>query len=375
MQMNLPDLGGGYLGSRKEKDRYRYLKTNLAGFIELCPNRRIDKDQLKALIEEVPGVKSVVSDPKGTKMEQNHPGNHEQDRNWFVFTEACPHVGLEFEVTRSKHLKSRKHTNTVCFKPTTAAYVLEAWRVLRRVCAGRELCPDKVNEWHEEVRAMYSEGGSGMGSTGQSDAAAPAPHPCSTEQRVTEPAATPGSAGPHAAQPMPPGVTATYAADTPVPASGSTRPHATEPMPSAVTASTQPPVPATADPRDTGSGAATVQAKTASTKRLRFNFDDSEVEDRPAPAAPYAVPHRPLSPEPDWDGEAAPANAERLVQPVQAPAPGSAKAEPQSLEDHVRSRMECEARESDPDGTGPDEELVQTDRRELPAWLQNKTLV
>ena len=208
MQMNLPDLGGGYLGSRKEKDRYRYLKTNLAGFIELCPNRRIDKDQLKALIEEVPGVKSVVPDPKGTKMEQNHPGNHEQDRNWFVFTEACPHVGLEFEVTRSKHLKSRKHTNTVCFKPTTAAYVLEAWRVLRRVCAGRELCPDKVHEWHEEVRAKFSEGGSGMGSTGQSDAAAPAPHPCSTEQFVTEPAPTPGSAGPHAAQPMPPGVTA-----------------------------------------------------------------------------------------------------------------------------------------------------------------------
>ena len=62
MQMNLPDLGGGYLGSRKEKDRYHYLKTNLAGFIELCPNRRIDKDQLNALIEEIPGVKSASED-------------------------------------------------------------------------------------------------------------------------------------------------------------------------------------------------------------------------------------------------------------------------------------------------------------------------
>ena len=50
--MSLPDLGGGYTGSRKEKDRYRYLKTNLAGFIELCPDKRIDKDQLRALIEE-----------------------------------------------------------------------------------------------------------------------------------------------------------------------------------------------------------------------------------------------------------------------------------------------------------------------------------
>ena len=65
--MNLPDLGGGYLGSRKEKDRYRHVKTNLAGFIELCPDKRIDKDQLKALIEEVPGVKSVVPDPRAPK--------------------------------------------------------------------------------------------------------------------------------------------------------------------------------------------------------------------------------------------------------------------------------------------------------------------
>ena len=47
------------------------------------------------------------------------------------------------------------YTVTVMFKDPPAHLVAHAWSILRRVCKGKELFPDKVNEWMMDVLRTY----------------------------------------------------------------------------------------------------------------------------------------------------------------------------------------------------------------------------
>ena len=61
---------------------------------------------------------------------------------------------IEFEVTRNAHMSERAkcpYTVTVMFKDPPRHLVSHAWRILRHVCYGRELYPDKVTEWMNDA--------------------------------------------------------------------------------------------------------------------------------------------------------------------------------------------------------------------------------
>ena len=59
---------------------------------------------------------------------------------------------LEFGVTRHAHMSQNAgcpYTVTVMFKDPPKDLAPHAWGILRHICKGKELFPDKLNEWDE----------------------------------------------------------------------------------------------------------------------------------------------------------------------------------------------------------------------------------
>ena len=135
-----------YTGSRRVKQRYEDGEETTAGFIELSQEHVLSTDKFRQLLIAVPGVWQVIDHPKGTKAEQGNPGDHYQQQNFFVYSNTLDKHPMEFELTRNNHMKDPKVPFTVsaCFKGPPPALVPEAWRILRKACAGKELLPTWV---------------------------------------------------------------------------------------------------------------------------------------------------------------------------------------------------------------------------------------
>ena len=112
----------------------------------------------KWLLEQVPDVDRVIDHPEGTKAQQGNPGNHYQERNFFVYTTRYPDRPMEFELTRHTHMKQqpgRPFTLTAMFRDVGADHedlYVEGWRILATVCEGKELFPAWVADQYK--RAM-----------------------------------------------------------------------------------------------------------------------------------------------------------------------------------------------------------------------------
>ena len=167
---------------RKKMHRFRYKNTNLAGFIELNDDT-MTAEMLREQLNLVPRICSVYLHKKGSKTDQNNAGNHAQEHNLMVDVIIKNRVKtLEFEVTKHQNIKEKNapKTITVCFKTTSADRVCEGWRILRYVCNGRELFPEKVKNWHAEIVAKY---GSNVGEE-EDCRTQTVPAPCSAEQLI-----------------------------------------------------------------------------------------------------------------------------------------------------------------------------------------------
>jgi hypothetical protein len=92
---------------------------------------------------------------KGTKQQQNNPGNLFHQQNWQVKSTMYSRT-IEFELTQSFHVKGST-TVSICFKTPPPDMVLEAWRILRHVADDRALFPAAVRAWHLDVRRMYAD--------------------------------------------------------------------------------------------------------------------------------------------------------------------------------------------------------------------------
>ena len=71
-----------------------------------------------------------------------------------AFVESATEQFIEFEVTRHAHMSESAtcpYTVTVMFKEPPRHLVPHAWAILRLVCRGKELFPDKVTEWMEDA--------------------------------------------------------------------------------------------------------------------------------------------------------------------------------------------------------------------------------
>ena len=91
------------------------------------------------------------------KTSQGNIGDHYMDRNILVYSNRCgpgsASSRIEFELTRHNHMKSTNMPFTVsaCFKTPPPELRAEAWRILLRVTAGKELLPDHVQKYAREA--------------------------------------------------------------------------------------------------------------------------------------------------------------------------------------------------------------------------------
>ena len=144
----VPDAN--YPGSRCKKARFTYSDQSWAGFVELSiassagPNAT-NTERFRQSLTAVPGVASVALHPSGDKTAQGNPSDgHYQQHNFKVYSAKEPEHGIEFELTRNKHMVKGPFTVTACFKMPPISLVPEAWRILRAACEGHELLPGLV---------------------------------------------------------------------------------------------------------------------------------------------------------------------------------------------------------------------------------------
>ena len=107
---------------------------------------------------------SVVAHPQ-SKAEQNNHGDHYQERNFLVYSQAYPRHGMEFELTKHNHEKGGS-TISACYKTQgNRPRAMEAWRILKHSLAGRELNAQLVEKIDTELRKLA--GASDFTDTGQ----------------------------------------------------------------------------------------------------------------------------------------------------------------------------------------------------------------
>ena len=132
-------LPGGNHGSRKVAMRYTYPRTTLANFIGLkFEEYPMRPTEFLELLSAVPGVLSVVPNPK-SKAEQRNYGDHYQERTFLVYSQMYPKHGMEFELTKYNHEQCGS-TISACYKTQSdRPRAMDAWRILKHSVAGREL--------------------------------------------------------------------------------------------------------------------------------------------------------------------------------------------------------------------------------------------
>ena len=140
--------------SRIEVTRFRYRnRTSLCGFVELVSTCVLTADQLYKWLE---GCQELVErvEWQSSKVSQGHVGGDMSERNIKVFPRryfagSATDKFLEFGITRNAY------TVTVMFKEPPKYLVSHAWEILRHICKGKELFPDKVDEWMKDVLGNY----------------------------------------------------------------------------------------------------------------------------------------------------------------------------------------------------------------------------
>ena len=128
-----------------------------SAFVELAPTCVATPEQLYEWLDACQLVERV--EWQSSKASQGNVGNHASQRKIKVFPKrqrAGPATQqfLEFEVTRHAHMPENApcpYTVGVMFKDPPGHLVPHAWEILRHVCRGKELFPDTVNEWMEDV--------------------------------------------------------------------------------------------------------------------------------------------------------------------------------------------------------------------------------
>ena len=157
-----------YPGSRAKRQRYGYNEKSASFFIELmpaasCGDPSVVIASFRQSLLEVPGVRRVDWHPAGSKEQQGNVGNHYQAHNFAVYSHEDPKIFLEFELTRNNHMAdmtNRSFTVTAMYKNPPHHMIPEAFRILRKACAGKELLPTLVDEmgakflskWMSEVK-------------------------------------------------------------------------------------------------------------------------------------------------------------------------------------------------------------------------------
>ena len=106
--------------------------------------------------EAVTGVERVSYHPAGT-IRRPLSGDHYQEYNFLVYSRFFPDTGMEFELSRNNHYKSKgwPYTVSALFKTQgDRAKQMEAWRILRASVQGKELLPDLVDHTDENLRSL-----------------------------------------------------------------------------------------------------------------------------------------------------------------------------------------------------------------------------
>ena len=153
--------------------RFRYKDPDSrSGFVELHPDYVPKPEQLFEWLEDSELVDRV--EWQSSKTSQNNIGGHASERNIKVFPKDVPGQAawlkaqgagsaterfMEFGITRHAHMSENAacpYTVTVMFKDPAEHLFPCAWAILRDVCGGKELFPDKVNEWMTDVLCRYA---------------------------------------------------------------------------------------------------------------------------------------------------------------------------------------------------------------------------
>ena len=138
--------------------RFRYKSQNSrAAFVELAPEWRPTQEELYAWLEACPLVERV--EWQSSKSSQGKIGNHYSEHYIKVFPKqqgagSATQQFLLFGVTRHFHLSESApcpYTVSVMFKDPPNHLLRCAWAILRDVCRGKELYPNKVEEWMMDV--------------------------------------------------------------------------------------------------------------------------------------------------------------------------------------------------------------------------------
>ena len=92
---------------------------------------------------------------QSTKTSQAKIGKHKSERNIKMFPKqqragSATQQSLEFEVARNAHM-----SDLVMFKEPPEHLVPHAWQILRDVCRGKELFPEKINEEQKDALKNY----------------------------------------------------------------------------------------------------------------------------------------------------------------------------------------------------------------------------
>ena len=111
------------------------------------------------MLWNVKGVSLVEWNTSKTS-QGNASENHKMENNIFVYSDLAPGSTshpFEFEMTRCQHMKDSRVpvTVTVMFKEPRPDCVPEGWRILCEVVRGRELFPDHVIKYREEVHDRW----------------------------------------------------------------------------------------------------------------------------------------------------------------------------------------------------------------------------
>ena len=191
-----------YGGSRRLKHRYEYGVNSKAALVECHPSFLSTPAEFTSLLEDVPGVAKVVW--QTTKTSQKNIGRHYSEQNLLVYSSIGPGSAsppIEFELTRSQHLLSRRAmaTVTIMFKDPPEGLLGEAWRILLAATKDQLLLPQHVQQYWRRHVAKWEGGEPVSDSTpatgpppskrGKRGATSPEPH-------VGEPSPpSPGNAG------------------------------------------------------------------------------------------------------------------------------------------------------------------------------------
>ena len=139
-----------YGGSRRRSQRFEYSIGSASAFVELSPAHTPTPLEFFHQLQAVPGVEKV--EWQTTKASQGNIGDHYCEQNILVYSTlggpGSASSPLEFELTRNNHMKNKEvpFTLTVMFKDPPQGMIPEAWRILRKVTAEKELFSEMVDK-------------------------------------------------------------------------------------------------------------------------------------------------------------------------------------------------------------------------------------